>query len=297
MVKRYDAKLVNYYREHDLLQRLEPLPVPRVLPGCRPGELHLAYVDGVHGADAIEHGGAGNLLRELGLFLRRLHEINPKSVADILPGEGALIVHGDFAHYNCLADGDGSRLVAVLDWEAAHLGDRIEDLAWCEWQFRNRYPHHEWAVSRLFEGYGEQPDWELREQAIAARIEELGLGAARSNDQARHYQVMRFDHVAEAAAFVAALSRFLNSPQGGARPHGTEPPEVWRRLPVDSGRLELCLNDQAVNAAAAAFGHVRVTGVLFKDMAGTESRLLLGGGQVPSWGLEEAERELLAAQL
>ncbi len=39
------------------------------------------------------------------------------------------IVHGDFRHGNFLHDGRG-RITAVLDWEMAHLGDPIEDLAW-----------------------------------------------------------------------------------------------------------------------------------------------------------------------
>jgi aminoglycoside phosphotransferase (APT) family kinase protein len=82
-------------------------------------------------------------------------------------------VHGDFAHYNCLFDPKGERLAAVLDWEAAHLGSRVEDLAWCEWQFRSRFPHEAWATLGLFEGYGETPDWELRERAVHARLAEL----------------------------------------------------------------------------------------------------------------------------
>ncbi|MBM3661552.1 MAG: phosphotransferase family protein [Actinobacteria bacterium] len=46
------------------------------------------------------------------------------------------IVHGDFRLGNVIvADG---RLEAVLDWELAHVGDPVEDLAWCSlraWRF------------------------------------------------------------------------------------------------------------------------------------------------------------------
>jgi aminoglycoside phosphotransferase (APT) family kinase protein len=38
------------------------------------------------------------------------------------------IVHGDFRFGNFLYDGD--RIRAMLDWEMAHLGDPIEDIAW-----------------------------------------------------------------------------------------------------------------------------------------------------------------------
>jgi aminoglycoside phosphotransferase (APT) family kinase protein len=39
------------------------------------------------------------------------------------------IVHGDYRSGNFMQDGAG-RIVAVLDWEMAHLGDPLEDLAW-----------------------------------------------------------------------------------------------------------------------------------------------------------------------
>lgn len=39
------------------------------------------------------------------------------------------IVHGDFRSGNFLVD-DANRLLVVLDWEMAHIGDPYEDLAW-----------------------------------------------------------------------------------------------------------------------------------------------------------------------
>jgi aminoglycoside phosphotransferase (APT) family kinase protein len=39
------------------------------------------------------------------------------------------VVHGDYRSGNFLHDGAGT-IVAVLDWEMAHLGDPLEDLAW-----------------------------------------------------------------------------------------------------------------------------------------------------------------------
>ena len=42
-------------------------------------------------------------------------------------------MHGDYRLGNFLVarDGDGARLTGVLDWEMVHLGDPLEDLAWC----------------------------------------------------------------------------------------------------------------------------------------------------------------------
>jgi aminoglycoside phosphotransferase (APT) family kinase protein len=48
------------------------------------------------------------------------------------------VVHGDYRIGNVLFDEDG--VCAILDWELAHLGDPVEDLAWLcvrAWRFGN----------------------------------------------------------------------------------------------------------------------------------------------------------------
>ncbi|HTX47914.1 MAG TPA: phosphotransferase family protein [Caulobacteraceae bacterium] len=45
------------------------------------------------------------------------------------PAQKLAVVHGDYRSGNFLHDGAG-RIVAVLDWEMAHIGDPLEDLAW-----------------------------------------------------------------------------------------------------------------------------------------------------------------------
>lgn len=67
------------------------------------------------------------------------HALRPEPVAlaairwleaHLPPPSGPLaIVHGDFRSGNFLVDGN-NRLLALLDWEMAHLGDPMEDLAW-----------------------------------------------------------------------------------------------------------------------------------------------------------------------
>jgi aminoglycoside phosphotransferase (APT) family kinase protein len=52
--------------------------------------------------------------------------------------ERITLVHGDFRHGNLMIGPDGVR--AVLDWELAHIGDPMEDLAWIcvnSWRFGN----------------------------------------------------------------------------------------------------------------------------------------------------------------
>jgi aminoglycoside phosphotransferase (APT) family kinase protein len=45
------------------------------------------------------------------------------------PAQKLSVVHGDYRSGNFLHDGEG-RMIAVLDWEMAHLGDPLEDLGW-----------------------------------------------------------------------------------------------------------------------------------------------------------------------
>jgi aminoglycoside phosphotransferase (APT) family kinase protein len=52
------------------------------------------------------------------------------------PAVPAVLVHGDYRHGNLIIGGQGVH--AVLDWELAHLGDPVEDLAWLcipPWRF------------------------------------------------------------------------------------------------------------------------------------------------------------------
>jgi aminoglycoside phosphotransferase (APT) family kinase protein len=55
--------------------------------------------------------------------IRRLRAAPPP------PPTKIAVVHGDFRSGNFLHDGAG-RILALLDWEMAHLGDPLEDLAW-----------------------------------------------------------------------------------------------------------------------------------------------------------------------
>lgn len=68
------------------------------------------------------------------LALRWLAENRP-------PRRPPVVLHGDFRLGNLMVDGSG--LVAVLDWELAHLGDPLQDLAWLcvrSWRFGARLP-------------------------------------------------------------------------------------------------------------------------------------------------------------
>jgi aminoglycoside phosphotransferase (APT) family kinase protein len=78
------------------------------------------------------------------------------------PAQRVSLVHGDHRNGNVLYD-EGGEIRGVLDWEMAHLGDPIEDLAWtCA-------PNWRWGRDALYAGLV------APEEAIATWEEASGL--------------------------------------------------------------------------------------------------------------------------
>ena len=67
----------------------------------------------------------------------------------------ASVVHGDVGLHNALAD--GGRLTAVLDWERAHLGDPVEDLAYLRPSIEPIFPWDDF-LDRYVTNGGTRPD-------------------------------------------------------------------------------------------------------------------------------------------
>ncbi|MEZ5232472.1 MAG: phosphotransferase family protein [Acidimicrobiales bacterium] len=94
---------------------------------------------------------------ELDLALAWLRETAPSSSATVL-------VHGDFKAGNALLlddeDGPCPRIVALLDWELAHLGDPMEDLGWITQPLRTREHLIDgaWEREQLFARYERTTD-------------------------------------------------------------------------------------------------------------------------------------------
>ena len=84
-------------------------------PGPAAAAHELARWEGILHADQFEPHP------ELELALDALRAGAPRAARTVL-------VHADFKPGNLLLDGD--RVVALLDWELAHLGDPLEDLGW-----------------------------------------------------------------------------------------------------------------------------------------------------------------------
>lgn len=109
----------------------------------------------------------------------------------------------------------------------------------------------------------------------------------------KEFHVMEFAHHDEAAAFVAALSRFLVSPKGSAS-GSRKPPalEVWARSPVASEGVVLFLSRSALTAAKKEFSPVPIARTIKRAALPAESFLIIEGGVTPAWGAAEASARL-----
>lgn len=147
------------------------VPVPKVI-ARGPVTLLTALAPGRHGQDLIDGGLAEPVLAACGRTLRQIHRLAvPEALSAGHPG--AVIVHGDFGPNNVLLDAAARRVTAVLDWEWAHAGDPVEDLAWCEFIVRLHHPAEVASLAAFYASYGERPDWPRRHEAIMRRCAEL----------------------------------------------------------------------------------------------------------------------------
>lgn len=126
---------------------------------------------------------------------------------------------------------------------------------------------------------------------LAKVFDDERRAAARSRHPAE-FHVMEFSHHDEAAAFVAALSRLLESPAATAG-SGPADVEVWARSPVATEGVRLFLSDTALAAAESSFAPIPVVRTIKRDSLPDESFLIIGGGVTPAWGADRASAKLL----
>jgi hypothetical protein len=139
------------------------VPVPQVVSVDRVRRrVVLTAMSGRHGQELIDEGFASQVLGAAGRTLRELN----RSV----PG----LVHGDYGPQNLLLEVAVWEVSAVLDWEFAHEGDPIDDLAWAEWIVRMHHPDAVGALFALFVGYGSRPPWKRRQDAMLVKCAMLG---------------------------------------------------------------------------------------------------------------------------
>lgn len=113
-----------------------------------------------------------------------------------------------------------------------------------------------------------------------------------THSRPREFHVMEFAHHDDAAAFVAALSRFLDLPKGVGSGARRPPLEVWARSPVASEGVLLFLSDTALVAAKKTFSPVPIARTIKREALPDESFLIIEGGVTPAWGKAEASARL-----
>jgi aminoglycoside phosphotransferase len=157
----------KFGRETACLRALrDRLPVPAVADVDEAVPLLLiADIEGRHGQELIDEGHGPVVLRLIGEALRNLQAIPPETIPE-LGGSGSVIVHGDFGPQNTLFDLPGQAVTAILDWESAHIGEPVEDLAWAEWLVRMHHPHAVDMLGHLFDASGLHFNWPDRHEAM-----------------------------------------------------------------------------------------------------------------------------------
>ena len=126
----------------EILARIHAIPPARLpkLPAAGAAEQLTLY------RAALDHFGHPHPVFEVAF--RWVAEHPPSPAPHVL-------VHGDFRNGNLVIGADGVR--GVLDWEIAHVGDPMEDLAWIQlesWRFGGELPVGGFGASEdLYAGY------------------------------------------------------------------------------------------------------------------------------------------------
>jgi aminoglycoside phosphotransferase len=147
------------------------LPVPGLVGLDRHApSLRLREAPGRHGQDLLDAGRRSEVLRLAGEVLRHLQALSPSAVPE-LAGSGPVIVHGDFGPQNLLIH--QGYVSALFDWEFAHVGQPVEDLAWAEWIVRMHHPTAHDALGDLLQASDLSFGWSERHTAMVDRCRQL----------------------------------------------------------------------------------------------------------------------------
>jgi aminoglycoside phosphotransferase (APT) family kinase protein len=136
------------------------------------GFLTATRIIGRHGQELVDEGHARVVLRLVGETLRRLQSIDPTTVP-ALDGDGPVVVHGDFGPQNMLFELEADRVMVILDWESAHRGAPVEDLAWAEWIVRMHHRGATDSLGELFDASGLSISWALRQEAMVRQCADI----------------------------------------------------------------------------------------------------------------------------
>jgi hypothetical protein len=159
---------------HDLLAHLAAIgfdPAPKPLGFDDRGREVLSYIDGESGRATFRHVIDDRGLQAFARLLRRYHD----AVTDYRPQIGAewacstdalaptaIICHGDFAPWNAVWR--GGRPVGIIDWDLAHPGVPLDDVAYA---LVYCVPFRDDAHSMTRHAFSEPPDRRRRIRVFA----------------------------------------------------------------------------------------------------------------------------------
>jgi aminoglycoside phosphotransferase len=169
--------LTRLRNERAVLDALQGhVPVPPVL-GSRGACLTMRFMSGTHGQELLDSGHGIGVLRACGTMLQHIHQLDTRAItAGTLSRArgGQVLVHGDYGPQNVLLDPASLEITGILDWEWAHAGKPVEDLAWCEWVVRIHHPRLVSLLSVFFDAYGGTiPPWPERQAFMLDRCRSL----------------------------------------------------------------------------------------------------------------------------
>ena len=110
-----------------------PVPTPTVLDAVGSSWFVTPWVEGDVGARWLDTPERAQVLaRAMGTLQRAVRAIDPR----LAP---LAFVHGDFAPINVVLAADGT-VAGLLDFDHAHAGDPLTDVAWWGWVVRHHHP-------------------------------------------------------------------------------------------------------------------------------------------------------------
>ena len=129
---------------HALLKHLHSrgfLNVPEVLGFDHEGREILSYLEGEVGHDPLSLAARSDVALKTAARLLRAYHDHTVDFAKIQQGKWQfpahppieVICHGDYAPYNCVLQGD--QVVGIIDFDTAHPGSRIWDIAYAVYRF------------------------------------------------------------------------------------------------------------------------------------------------------------------
>ncbi|PKN85213.1 MAG: hypothetical protein CVU46_11810 [Chloroflexi bacterium HGW-Chloroflexi-8] len=190
VTKRYlgPGSLHRWQTEKCILNAVKKsLPVPIILENEEEAEILMKLIPGKKASDFFSEVNSSKLLGQLGQLLLNVHAYPVQELQGLIHGDGEVLVHGDFSLFNVLLDQNSNGLLALVDWEWAHLGDPVEDLAWMEWTIRMNFGRFSRDLPFFFEAYGNLPDWHYRKEAMIMRCQR-NLEFVRMNGERKSIQ-------------------------------------------------------------------------------------------------------------